>query len=252
MPRPPDPDFDLFLKDPHAILLKYQGLIQTIVYFYVEQGMFPPHQKEDIVQSVNLEILKRIPSLQRHYNGSALLKTYFSAVVRNICLHLGKRAATTTVPIRSLPGSDVEGGRQPDRYSIQQAREVFDAILAQLGPAVPKLLICLKLRYRHPLTRQDILRWWPGCGNREMNSLLAMFAGDYGNLIDKEIYPMIVPYFNAAEGKVSGDDALRKWIASKILRILDLLQTSIPGGSFDEESLRILFEDHCSPFLLRE
>ena len=252
MSRLPDPDFEVFLEDPHAILLKYQGLIQTIVYFYVEQGMFPSDQKEDIVQSVNLEILKRTPSLQQHYNGSALLRTYFSAVVRNICLHLGKRPATTSVPIRTLPGGDIEGGRQLDRYSIQQAREVFGAILVQLGPVAPKLLICLKLRYRHPLTREEILRWWPECGNREMSSILTMFAGDYTGLDDKEIYAMIVPYFNAAEGKVSGNDALRKWIASKILRILDLLQTSIPGGSFDEESLRILFEDYSSPFLLRE
>jgi DNA-directed RNA polymerase specialized sigma24 family protein len=252
MPRLPDPDFEIFLKDPNAILLKYQGLIQAIVHIYVEQGMFSPTQKEDVIQSVNLEILRKIPSLQRHYNGSALLRTYFSAIVRNICLQLKRTTGSPLLLIRNDMESDVEGGRQHDRYSIQQARDVFEAILVQLGPVLPKLLICLKLRYRYPLTRRDIQRWWPACGGREKARLLEMFGGDYGNMIDKEIHPLIVPYFNAAEGKVSGADALRKWQASKIQKILKLLQEAIPGSSFDEESLQILFEDYLSPFLLRE
>jgi DNA-directed RNA polymerase specialized sigma24 family protein len=252
MSRPPDPDFELLLKDPNALLLKYQGLIQTIVYFYVDQGMFSLNQKEDIVQSVNLEVLKRIPSIQQHFNGSALLKTYFSAIARNICLHMGKKFVMKPIPLQLLPGGDADGGHQTDRYSIQQARSVFGAILVQLGPYEPKLRICLKLRYRHPVTHEDILHWWPECGNREMNNLLAMFGGDYRHLEDKDIYPMIVPYFNAAEGKVSGNDALRKWTASKIQIILKLLQTAFPGSNFDEEVVRILFEDRSSPFLLRE
>jgi DNA-directed RNA polymerase specialized sigma24 family protein len=252
MSRPLDPEFELFRKDPHSLLMLYQGLIQSIVYFYIEQGMFSVHQKEDIVQSVNLEILKRIPSIQQHFNGSALLRTYFSAIVRNICIHMGKKYVVKPVPLHSLPGGDADGGLQTDRYSIQQARSVFGAILVQLGPYEPKLRICLNLRYRHPLTREDILHWWPGCGNREMNNLLAMFGGDYRHLEEKEIYPKIVPYFNAAEGKVSGNDAMRKWTASKIQIILRLLQTAFPGSNFDEEVVRILFEDRSSPFLLRE
>lgn len=252
MPGPPDPDFELFLRNPHAILLKYQELFANVVQFYIERGMFPPDQKRDIVQTVNLELLEKIPTISEHYNGSALLRTYLVAIVRNTCIYLGDRARTPPIPQRSVTADDADKTLLTDRYSLEQAREIFRVILVQFGPVLPKLLICLKLRYRHPLDRRDILRWWPDCGNRELTRILAFFDGDYIKLRDREIYPLISPYFNAAEGKVSGTDSLRKWTQSKIEKILGLLEEAIPGSSFDEENMRILFEDYLSPFLLRE
>ena len=253
MPGPPDPDFEAFLNDPHTILLKYQGLFAYIIRFYISSGLFPPDAKEDMLQTVNLEILERVRTIRQHYNGSTLFRTYVAAIVRNICLAEARKGRESHPPHRSLVrGVDVEDPASTDRYSLQQGREIFRAIMLQLGDTGPKLLILMKLRYALPFTREDIVAWWPSCGNREMRMLLEAFGGDYGTMTEKEKYLRISPFCNAAEGRVSGPDALRKWVVWQMRKIHRLLKRAFPESSFDDQDLRALFEDYHSPFLLGE
>jgi hypothetical protein len=112
--------------------------------------------------------------------------------------------------------------------------------------------MCLKLRYHIALEREDILHWYPGCSPVLISQLIAHFGVNPVQLTEKDTYAFVAPIFNAAEKKNNTPDALRKWTASKILGILDLLNSSIPHAAFDEGSLRILVEDYFSPFLLRD
>jgi RNA polymerase sigma factor (sigma-70 family) len=247
-----DPDFELFRNDPHALLLSVQGLVGSIVRIYIESGMFPLSEKADIVQSVNLELLERIPAIRENYNGSALLRTYLTAIVRNICLRLAQRAAQRRRRIQTVPDDLEDPSMQVDRYSIEQVRVIFRAVVRQFGEQSPKLVICLKLRYRQPLYRPDIVDWWPNCRKRDLNKILAIFGGNYEKLTDKQVYTRATPMFNVVEGRINGEDALRKWTAEKIDEILGILNTTYPEAAFGEDVLGLLFEDSVSPFLLKD
>ena len=253
MSGPPDPDYQIFLADPNRILIKYQGLFGYIISFYVASGMIPTDEKEDMLQTVNLELLERVRSIRIHYNGSTLFRTYCAAIVRNICLAHVRKERSARPPRRFLVrGVEVEDGSVTDRYSLQRGREIFRAIMVQFGDAGPKLRIMMKLRYALPLSREDILAWWPSCGNREMRRLMEGFGGEYGALNEKDKFLLFSPFCYAAEGKVTGPDAQRKWVSWQIMKIHRLMKRAFPESAFDDKDIRALFEDYLSPFLLKE
>jgi DNA-directed RNA polymerase specialized sigma24 family protein len=246
-----DPDFELFLADPHAFLLKYQNVITTIVRLYVKWGMFKEHETADLIQTVNLGLLERVENIRENYNHSTLLKTYISAIVRNICLRQWQKDTKRALAMRKLEGGERDISEQVDRHSIEQSRILFSAVVKQFGRRAPKLMICLKLRFRQPVTRSDIMAWWPGCRRADVRKFLEKFGENFEKMTDLEVCAAATPYFNAAEQKVNTNDALRKWTAMRIEEMLQALNGAIPGAAFNEESLKVLFEDSISPFILQ-
>ena len=214
--------------------------------------MFTVESFSDAVQTVNTELLERMPSVQEHYNGSTLVRTYVSAVIRNICLrmHMKKMYARPSDPPPINISS--ESITEVDRYSIDQARKVFRAIMEQFGKDLPKLTICLKLRYQIRVQKTDVLRWWPECTPVLMSRILDRFGSDDAAMKEKEAWEYATPIFNAFQNKTNTPDALRKWTADKITEIVSLLNSSLPPAAFDDQALRILIEDYFSPFLLKE
>jgi hypothetical protein len=246
----PDTDFALLQTDPKGLVLAYQGMVEVIVRKYISSGMFSGGSYSDVVQTVNAELLERIHGVRANYNGSTLVKTYVSAVIRNICLKLHKKGMygkPFDPPVTEKLLTPVD---MVDRYSVGQARRAYWAIMQQYRRDLPKLTMCLKLRYQIPLERKDIFHWYPECSPVLISQLIAHFGGNSVHLTEKDTYALVTPIFNAAEKKNNTPDALRKWTASKILEILNLLNGSIPHAAFDEGSLRILVEDYFSPFLL--
>ena len=81
-----DKDTELLHSDPHTLILKYQETVKIIVKKYILAGVFRAADFEDIVQEVNMALLAKIPAMQAQYNGMSLFKTYFSVIVRNICM----------------------------------------------------------------------------------------------------------------------------------------------------------------------
>jgi hypothetical protein len=249
---PPDPDYLILQTDPKGLVLAYQDMVETIVRKYIRSGMFTVESFSDAVQTVNTELLERMPSVQKHYNGSSLVRTYVSAVIRNICLrmHMKKMYAR---PSDAPPiNNSLEMIDEVDRFSIDQARKVYRAIMQQFGKDLPKLIICLKLKYQIRIQREDIIRWYPGCSPVLMSQILDRFGSDYASMTERESYEFATPIFNAAKNKSNTPDALRKWTTDKITEIVSLLNGSLPPAAFDDQTLRILVEDYFSPFLLKE
>lgn len=253
----PDPDFLLLRTDPKGLVLAYQKMVEAIVYKFVRSGMFSVESSADVVQTVNTELLERMPKIQSNYNGSTLVRTYVSAVIRNICLKLHQKRMFGN-PL-DLPVSDnlLAPGESTDRYSVGQAVKAYWAIMQQFGRDLPKLTICLKLRYHICLEREDILLWDPRCNDDIVSQLLTRFGANAVQLDEKETYAketyaFVAPIFNAIENKENSPDALRKWTNSRISEIVDILNNSIPTAAFDEDSIRILAEDYFSPFLLKD
>ncbi len=215
--------------------------------------MFRAAQVADIVQNINEQLLRRITGLQSGYNGSYLVRTYVAAAVRNICLRL-REQENKVLPVRQIADDDLPSSleSEKDRYSIDQAKRLVQAIFAQYHRKRPKLMICLKLWCRIPISREEILDWYQDCPESTLHQILDLFGGRYADRSDGEVFKMATGFFNIAADKENAEDALRKWTQEKVGEIIRLLNGDPPTRTFDKESLQILLQDYFSPFLLEE
>ena len=256
---PTDPrnerDLILLRTDPRALVVEYQDTIRTIVAKYIRTGMFRPADFDDVVQVVCERFLLALPVIGKQFNGSTLVRTYVSAVLRNICLQIvrNRRREGAKMPVMVDYGRDPPAPNQHTHTRTFVALEIaaFSAIVAQFGKDRGKLLLMLKLRYRLPIVTDDILSWCPACSRADQNMLLSAFAGDYIAKTDKEIHRILLRVAQKAEGKRLSTDHFRSWTRSRIDEILSLLNGSPPISAHTEETLRLLVEDFFSPFLLK-
>lgn len=247
-----DPDIEILRQDPSALIYKYRDMIRIIVVNAMAGGLGGRERIASVVDTVTSELMLRIPSIQANYNGTSLVRTYVSAVVRNICRSLrmsqpAEKSLDDPAHEEAVPLASMH-----ERYSINQARSVFRAILLQFDRSLPKLIVCLKLKFRIALGREDFLRWQPGCDQHILSDFLADMQTWPESLTDMEIFRRSTPLFNHLQSKEATDDTVRRWTSSKIAEIADALNCSIPGAHFDEETIRLLTEDYFSPFLLRD
>jgi DNA-directed RNA polymerase specialized sigma24 family protein len=245
-------DLELFRRDPRAFLVGYQDTLRIILRVYVQCGMFHPQEVDDALQTINEELLLRLPSIQAHFNGTASLRTYLDAIVRNICIDLcnARNRQPKVVPLDDFTAAPHTS--MTDRHDIEHARLVFRAILKQFDYKLelPRLLFCLKVRYRLPLDPEDVLKWYPECSKGDLTRLLKSLQ-NRESLTEKEVSERITPILNKASGRQNSPDAILRWTRERIRDILDLLNGSPQTASFDEETLNILIEDFFSPFLLK-
>ncbi len=247
-------ELELLRNDPRGFLLAVQDIIEIIVRKFILSGLFGPRDHDDIVQTINEELLKKLPVISARYNGKALLRTYVSAIIRNICLKMHERQLRepVSVPLGESVAADPEEFRDTaaDGALLIRVRRTFRAILQQYDyrDQLPQLRLYLKLRYRIRVTSEDILSWHPRCSLADRKQILSVFGGKYEEMEEKEIYRVITPIANKAQGKQNSEDAARKWLRTRLDEILELLNGS-GKTAFDEDSLGILVEDYFSPFL---
>ena len=244
-------DIALLRTDPRELLVRYQPTIRIIVRSYVRSGMFHPSEFDDIVQHLNNELLEKLPRIQEQYNGTSLFRTYFSNIVRHACLSLHTKRQSQPAFLKLDRTSNLlEPGSAEHRLLIEHDTRVFRAILDQFHSERPKLLLCLKLVYRLPITSLDVLNWWPDCPETDVDTLLGSVADEGTILTHKDLFSILQPLVNRAEMKNTSADSTRHWVDTRIQTILRLLNGIPPTSAHNRETLGILLEDYCAPFLL--
>ncbi len=244
-------DIALLRTDPHELLVRYQSTIRIIVKSYVRSGMFESSEFDDIVQHLNTELLEKLPRIQKQYNGMSLFRTYFSNIVRHACLSLHKKRQTDPVLLDLERTSDLlESASAEHTLLIEHDVRVFRAILDQFHSEKPKLLLYLKLMYRLPITRLDVVNWWPECPENDIIDLLRSVCEEGETLTHRDVFVCLQPFINRAEMKDTSADATRHWVDKRIHLILRLLNGSPPTSAHNRETLGILLDDYCAPFLL--
>jgi len=245
-------DIELLQSDPGALILKYQETVKIIVKKYILAGMFKPSDFDDIVQEVTSTLLVKMPAIQTQYNGKSLFRTYFSVIVRNICVkEHGKFKKEIPVEQKDTDAL-TDRGHGEENIFIEEETRRFRNILSLYYRQRPKLLLCLKLHYRIPITHEDVRLWYPECSSQDRDTLLGQFGINFDGMDDVEIFRTLTPVMNRNEGKLNSVDAIRKWTDSKIHEIIELLNGNPQRRNHNEETLKILVDDFFSPFLLEK
>ncbi|MGA7161154.1 MAG: sigma-70 family RNA polymerase sigma factor [Bacteroidota bacterium] len=247
-----DKDIELLRSDPNSLIVKYQETIKIIVKMYIVRGIFKMSDLDDIIQEVNAALLTKIPAMQSQYNGMSLFKTYFSVIVRNICLKEFARIKREISVGQFDFAGNIVSPHVDEKIVFEGEVRRFRTILNLYYNQRPKLLLCLKLYYRIPLTQEDIYLWYPNCNTADQSVLLENFGSSFDGKNDAEIYKTITPIMNKNENKSNSDDAVRKWTDSKIHEIVDVLNGSPKRLNYTQETLRTLVDDFFSPFLLEK
>ncbi len=237
-------DVELLQSDPHRLILRYSDTVRVIVKKYISLGMFQPSEFDDVVQTVLESLLRKIPSMQRQYNGTVLFVTYLSSIVRNVCLALRKsstrRVRTTRLHEMAASDSEVMG----DVRLIDEYVKRLTKILLLYDRKLPKVLFGLKLWYRLPITLADLQSWYPAGAESDRGLILRSFGTYYEHMRDSELYWRASPVLNRLEGKSTKPDSLRRFVAMTIRDILSLMNGSPPRYRFDEDSLSVLIEHY--------
>ena len=245
-------DIELLHKNPNALVLKYQETVRIIVKKFILSGIISRADFEDAVQEALSEVLTKIPTMQKQYNGMSLFKTYFSVIVRNSCMREFAKARRKNIVHQAEIPDDGETDTVDKKISLEEEIRRFKTVITLYYKQRPKLLLCLKLHYRIPLNAEDIRRWNPDCSSSDHAKLIENFGSNFDAKDYAEIFRIITPIMNRHENKNNSPDAVRKWIDSKIDEIIDLMNGVCKRTNYDDETLKTLVDDFFSPFLLDE
>jgi len=236
-------EIELLRNDPKTLIVSYQPVIKIIIQRYIHTGFIKVHDKEDFIQHINEELLKRIEKIQKHYNGKAQVRTYISVIIRNICIELlNKKKKQDDV---FTEAESVEEGTEETLSGIiiEQEFDRLQKILMLFSKQKARLELCLKVLYRIPVNKYDLEAYYPGLKDSEYTEVLYKINPEE-KIRDKELYHILTPFLNKCENKNNSVDAVRKWTKIKIDELIFLMNGSPKRANYNEETLQILAEKY--------
>jgi len=232
----------LLKNDPGALVLLYSHMI----YVFVHRYCFSYDDREDVYQEILTRLLQdKVEKIRINYDfaarGERGFSSYFMAVVRNVFMDMVKHNKTHKERMISDPEMDKRHSSAlpvewTDKTTLQKEFNKIDFILKLLGEKRSRVELLIKLKYRVPLTHEDIHKCFPDCNKDE----IAIFMEDYRALKDKQLWEKVEPIIIEQDGKNNQPGALRRWVNLKINEILEILNRSHNNHVYDDGVLEIL------------
>ncbi len=228
---------------PGELIVKYQPIVLVIVRMFIKSGYFRGEEPREVIQTVNEKLLERIERIRDNYNGISKLRTYFSAVIRNLCLERIRKGRVAEV-YRLMEEQDNSLSYSPDqlnRLIIRQELERLDTVLKLMYAQRQKIVLIVKALLRIPAREEEVQVLMEASHDSQLEESAAkLISGNFRS--DREAFQHLSKLFNYVEGKQNGEDSIRKWIYVKEGEIIQLLNGNPPRANHTHETLRILFE----------
>jgi DNA-directed RNA polymerase specialized sigma24 family protein len=246
----PESDFHLLHHDHHQLIQRYQGMIDYVVFTFVQKGGIPVEEKADTVQTIVEQLLThKLERMKTQFRQEAQFKTYFMATVQNMCRNIARERAVKskqTVPLDVSHHAVRTDASQPDELLIiTQELQRLELILRTYKKR-QRLHWCLIFAYRIPFNPQDAFHFFDLSSPVEQETFVLEFYQPYTSLTDQQLYQLLNPYFNRIEHKDSTYHALIKWTTNHIHELIQLLNDSVLGCQYDNETLGILLHKFFS------
>ncbi len=235
-------NISLLRSDRNEFVLRCQVIIEMNVKHYISTGMFDSEHARDIMQSVNEELIKRLPGIERNFDGSVRFVTYLSVVIRNICIRIRQKDdnAIATIPLSSSAGKfDADNEH---RLLIEDEVHRLRLALRLFHSNRYKLLICMKVYFRIPVTLTEFSNCFPELKGDDREQRLTTLMTMLENGTNKELFTYLLALFNPPEREKLSSDSFRRWTEDNIRRILILLNGDPPTRAHTKETLKILLE----------
>jgi RNA polymerase sigma factor (sigma-70 family) len=235
-----DTDIGMLTDDPGRLLIRYQPIIRQIVKNLAYQGYLPKRDINDLIQDVNRKLIERLPRIGEQYNNKSKFKTYFSVVIRNLCLEEFRKVRLVAEP-------------QPEIYEQTATESTTDQLI--IREEYGRLLRALRLFGRERsglwvtlrcfsdlfITADDLLGFETDPGH-EVRSQLAIQLNATLYQPKGEKMDAMSDIFNQLERKARTADALRKWVSSRLEELVILMNGKPPVSAYTIDILFILME----------
>jgi hypothetical protein len=235
-------DISLLRNNSHEFVLRSQRIIEYAVKQFIKSGMFVPSEYRDVIQSVNEELIKRLPGIERNFNGTVLLTTYMNVVIRNICyrIHERERTALRTEPLTDAHVHDGEG--HIDAILIQEESQRFALAIRLFGSKRHKIILCLKIYFRLPVSDHDLRYCFDAITDSDRTLLLQRFGTNYDSFLETDNFTAIAPFMNRQDNNITSAASLRRWTQEYLTRIIALMNGNPPERAHTKETIKILLE----------
>jgi hypothetical protein len=213
---------NLLHNHPREVVLIYRKYIEKfIAYKYTNAS-----DREDILQEILTRLIEdKIYKIRERFDFNFTKVTsftsYFMVAVRNIYIDIMRErnvrplTAGDVQEIDDVP--DLKGDKTMiNKLLLKEELVKLQTILILYYKSRARLELCLKLKYRIPLTRREIEKCFPNCREEDVQIL----TQDFSLMRDKRVFEKILAVFNYHEARENKSDTLRKWVNVKVEEII--------------------------------
>lgn len=230
----------LAAQSPHLVI-KYQYLILGIVHKFVNSGKLEEQDKEDALQMVNEQLLKKMERGKlQSFRGDTLFKQFFVIVITNTLRDVlrSMRASTRYEQSTDLTAAANQKNAPTTTIDLKPNVEIHIIALATILKLFPrternKLEFSLQVLYCMLLTMAAIRSHYPNCSDDLLVEILSEFGKPYGDINKGELFRLLSIFLTELESakKAIKVDALRKWFLKYRGMIwLNLFKQNIPSA----------------------
>jgi hypothetical protein len=226
-------------------ILEYDYLIDITVKRFIRSGAFHHYEFEDIKQSVREKLILKKEKIKTQYQGIAQFRNYLSVVIQNFCREIIRsRKEIKTESIINEHDINTNSDINSEfkiiiEQEIQRLRYLIDMYYKQK----PKVILCLKLKYRMPIIYNDFYMFDKNITRVEYQDIKKNLS-PYYTLTEKQLNGKMITTFNKTERKTNSPDSIRKFTKLKINELIEFLNGTPKTSYYTEETFQILFEKY--------
>lgn len=232
----------LLKEDPDQLILEYQGMIWTIVRSMSASGRLPRIEHADLVQEINRKLLERLPRIRDQFSQVSRLRTYFSVIIRNICLEEFRRSQAISEPA-PVPYEPAELFVEPnDLLLVAQEFERLRRVLVLMGQDGATLNVLLRLLNGVAVRESDLRAV---ASYQQQPADWAERVAEVNRLQGcqkKVLFGRMSDILHQLGSKKIPPDSLRKWYTTRLETCLRLMNGDPPRSAYDTETIGILIE----------
>jgi len=234
-------DIHLLKSDPDQLLIRYQYIVRIVVRQQIVLGRLPIRNEADLIQDINRKLVERIPRMQKQFSGKSLLRTYFSAIIRNVCKEELRRENMVEEPEYEPYRVEGMSSEPADSFLLIQEFERLMRIIKMFHKEEPKLRLMFKCIMNVWVEELDILGF-PIKLNSGITAKLLLRINALENKPKKIKYAEMSKILELLEGKSVPADSLRKWFKNRLEELIRLMNGSPPTSAYNKETLELLAE----------
>ena len=212
----------ILAKNPRTVVMIYLKLISRFIQRFHQKR----EERSDLVQEILTRLLAdKIFKIQKKYdagfNKLPSFTSYFMVCIRNIYIDIVREGKNTVrqknmQPMPELETMQLLAENTMNKLLLEDEFEKLKVIFQLQGSNRHKIKLCLKLKYRLPLSAADIQKCFADASSLE----IAILCQDFRTTKDLEMFKTVVPVFNAHDAKPVKADTLRRWVEIKINEIM--------------------------------
>jgi len=245
---------ELLFRVASEYLERNQSVIRCIAMKFKGSGLFTGCQIDDVIQHVNERLLTDIlEKMKSQFRPICRLQTYFSKIVRNLCLEYAEICNKRNIQERKVDFSRAQFGTQETTSAEVAFGEIFEqleALMNLYGNRRQRIELFFKISLRLGITEEDVLRCYPACSQNILDRFMLSFnhTGTPRITKDAEVYMRLIPLVNELEGTESTADAIRKCVNRKFDEIAEILNVAPINAALNRQTVKLLLEKYYSEF----